>query len=85
MSDVMWCENCRMRLGIDVDCDIAGHVHRPMRGDQTGSDGWSKVGDDIVTRLRACTPYGLDDPTVLIHARLEIERLRAKLEEARRG
>lgn len=33
MSEVIWCENCRMRLGIDVDCDIENHVHRPLRNE----------------------------------------------------
>ena len=31
--------------------------------------------DDIVTRLRNATPYGLEDPRVLADAAAEIERL----------
>ena len=36
------------------------------------------MADDIVERLNAATPYGLDDYTVLADAAAEIKRLRAE-------
>jgi hypothetical protein len=41
--------------------------------------------DDIVTRLRAATPYGLEDHTVLADAADEVEQLRGRVSQQRTG
>lgn len=80
MAEVIWCENCRMRLGIDVDCDIKDHIHRLLV---------TNVNDNTVSDLKTLADEYMvwdeenHDRLLFLKAAEKIERLEFERDEHR--